>query len=153
MYKNIILLLVLASWSLIAFTQNDYVKISKDDISQTELRVAITLAEKILLGQKSGELYFPTEQEAIPEVVKGLTENVQTSSYETIQSIFGDYKSIKFAEAWSMKTNQGEYTIYRFRGNFTNGDAKPEVRVVLDSSTKLAGLWVKPWEDDMLGNP
>jgi hypothetical protein len=116
------------------------------------LRQATSLAEKLLLGQKTGNIYLLSEEEAIPEMSKGLTEGVQKSSYENIQSMFGDYESMQFAEAWEMEADQ-LYTVYRFRGTFDGTVEKPEIRVVLDKEGKLAGFWIRPWEDDLEGQP
>ena len=106
----------------------------------------------MLLGQKSGEIYILSEEEAIPEVAKGLTEGVQVSSYENISSMFGDYESMQFAEALTMKTDQF-YTLYRFKGTFSETSEKPEIRVVLNKEGKLAGFWIRPWQDDLEGQP
>ena len=153
MTNRIFYLLLFVLFGTASMGQNDYQRIAEDQVSKAELRKAITIAEKILLGQKSGKLYFPSEEEAIPEVVKGLTKEVQTSSYETIRGMYGDYKSMQFQEAWNMSSAQGKYAIYRFKGVYTNGTDKPEIRVVLDSSGKLAGLWVTPWQDSLQGTP
>jgi hypothetical protein len=45
------------------------------------------------------------------------------------------------------------YMIYRFRGAFDATDEKPEIRIVLDRNNKLAGFWIRPWEDDLGGQP
>jgi hypothetical protein len=135
-----------------AWAQNTYEKVAADEVSQTGLRQAISLGEKLLLGQKSGNIYILTEEEAIPQVAKGLTKGVQEASYENIRSMFGEYESMKFAEAWTMEADQ-PYMIYRFRGAFDATDEKPEIRIVLDRNNKLAGFWIRPWEDDLGGQP
>ena len=138
--------------AMVAITQQSYEKLPETGISQTELRQAISLGEKLLLGQKSGNIYILSEDEAIPEVAKGLTEGVQQSSYENIRSMYGEYESMQFAEAWKLEADQF-YTIYRFKGTFGATSDKPEIRMVLDREGKLAGFWIRPWEDDMGGQP
>ena len=135
-----------------AWAQNIYEKIVAGEVSQTGLRQAISLGEKLLLGQKSGDIYILSEEEAIPQVATGLSEGVQEASYESIQSMFGEYESMAFAEAWTMEADQ-VYTIYRFRGTFDATDDKPEIRIVLDRENKLAGFWIRPWQDELGGTP
>lgn len=152
MKKTLITAALVLAFTTGALAQVSYQKLDEGQIVQTELRQAISLAEKLLLGQKSGEIYILSEEEAIPEVAKGLTEGVQASSYENISSMFGDYESMQFAEALTMKTDQ-VYTLYRFKGTFSETSEKPEIRVVLNKEGKLAGFWIRPWEDDLEGQP
>lgn len=153
MKKSLILFMTL--WLSIGWgtAQTTFEKINEEDLSQTNQRIATSLAEKLLLGQKKDNIYLLNEEEAIPQVAKGLTEAVQRSSYESIRAQFGDYQSMKFAEAWSLSTDQGVFTIFRFKGNFTDTSDKPEVRVVLDGESRLAGFWIRPWQDDLQGKP
>lgn len=152
MKKTLITAALVLAFTTGALAQVSYQKLDEGQIVQTELRQAISLAEKLLLGQKSGEIYILSEEEAIPEVAKGLTDGVQASSYENISSMFGDYESMQFAEALTMKTDQ-VYTLYRFKGTFSETSEKPEIRVVLNKEGKLAGFWIRPWEDDLEGQP
>ena len=135
-----------------ASAQGNYKKVEEDDVSQTGLRQAISLGEKLLLGQKSGNIYILSEEEAIPQVADGLTEGVQEASYENISSMFGEYGSMEFAEAWTLEADQ-LYTVYRFRGTFDATSEKPEIRIVLDKEAKLAGFWIRPWQDELGGQP
>ena len=153
MKKSFVLCLILLLLITAGFTQNGFEKLSKDAVSQSDLRIAISLAEKILLGQKSGNIYLLSGDEAIPPVAKGLTREVQLSSYESVRAQFGDYESMNFMEAWTMNSEQGVYTIYRFKGDFTDTKEQPEIRVVFDGESKLAGFWIRPWEDDLQGKP
>jgi len=152
MKKILIIALVLFTMTGAAVSQNTYEKLTGDAIPTTGLDKATSLGEKIMEGQRSGKIYLPTENEAIPQVVKGLTEGVQRSSYESIRGLFGEYRSMQFAEAWKMEADQ-TYIIYRFKGTFDGTGDKPEIRITLDSNNKLAGLWIMPWKDDLKGTP
>ncbi len=152
MRKSGITIILLYCIAIVAAAQQSYEKLPENEISQTELRQAISLGEKLLLGQKAGDIYILSEDEAIPEVARGLTEGVQQSSYENIRSMFGEYESMQFAEAWKLEADQS-YTIYRFKGTFDAASDKPEIRMVMDQEGKLAGFWIRPWEDDMGGQP
>lgn len=134
-----------------SFGQNNFQKLNAEAVSQTELRQAISMAEKLLIGQKSGDIYLLSEKEAIPAVVQGLTKDVQTSSYTSIREMFGDYESMTFKEAWTLTADE-VFTIYRFEGTFTDIQDHPEIRLVFNKDSKLSGFWIKPWEDDLQGN-
>jgi len=144
--------LLFFAFSVYAFSQNEFQKLKNEEISQTDLRLATSLAEKLLAGQKSGKIYLLSEDEAIPQVAKGLTESMQISSYESIRALFGDYKSLNFAEGWQLNADQ-RYTIYRFRGDFSESQDRPEIRIVFNEAGKLSGFWIRPWEDTISGTP
>lgn len=152
MKKIIITVAFIFTLLFAAFPQQSFQRINDDEVSQTGLRQATSLAEKLMLGQKSGNIYLLSEEEAIPQVAKGLTEGIQASSYESVRSMFGDYLSMEFAEAWKMETDQ-VYTMYRFKGTFSESTDKPEIQVVFNTEGKLAGFWIRPWEDDLGGQP
>jgi len=152
MKKILVLGSLFFAFAAYAFSQNEFQKIKNEEISQTDLRLAASLAEKMLAGQKSGKIYLLSEDEAIPQVVKGLTESMQISSYELIRVLYGDFESLNFAEGWQLNADQ-RYTIYRFRGNFSESEDRPEIRVVLNEAGKLSGFWIRPWEDNLNGNP
>lgn len=153
MKKTITVIALITLSAFYCFSQNSFQELSEQDISQTELRTAISMAEKILLGQKSGNIYLLSEDEAIPQVVEGLTKEVQISNYETLYSMFGDYKSMEFEEAWKLNSDIGNFIVYRFKGIFSNTNDKPEIRLVYNEESKLSGFWIRPWEDDLQGNP
>jgi len=152
MKKIMILAVLFTLYTTAAFPQQRFEKLEDDQVSKTELKLAGSLGEKLMLGQKSGKIYMLSETEAIPQVAKGFTREMQISTYETIRPVFGDYKSMEFEEAWKMEADQ-LYTIYRFRGRFDGTAERPEIRIVMNKEGKLAGFWVRPWEDGLEGKP
>lgn len=144
--------LFIICFSLFGFSQNQFSKISDEKLNNEELNQVSTLAKKLLEGQKSGNFYLLHENEASPEMVKGLTAQIQENSYENIKSQFGDYRSLEFAEAWNLNAGE-EYTIYRFKGDFSETEDKPEIRLVVNSSGLIAGFWIREWKDDISGQP
>jgi hypothetical protein len=148
-----ILIPAISFWLMLSsgFSQQ-YQKLEKDEVSPTDIRLATSLAEKLLIGQKTGNIYFPTDKEATQAVVDGLTEEMQASTYATIRDMFGDYESMKFAEAWEI-TGEPMYLLFRFKGTFSESSKQPEIRVVLDMDRKLAGFFIRPWQDDLTGQP
>jgi hypothetical protein len=149
-----LLLLTLSSFVLItvASSQQHYEKLSQEQIDPTDIRLATSLAEKLLLGQKNGNIYLFKEDEAIKAVVDGLTEEMQASSYATMRDMFGDYESMEFAEGWRINS-EPNYLLFRFKGTFSESTENPEIRVVLNLERKLAGFYIRPWQDDLIGQP
>jgi len=148
MTKKLYSIAVVLLISLSLFSQNQFQKINPENVSDSNLEIAKTIAEKLLEGQKSSYIYLLSDNEATPEMVKGLTASMQKSSYENIKDQFGDYESLEYIEAWKFITEE-EYIIYRFKGNFSRSKDVPEIRVVMTTSSLISGFWLKPWKDEM----
>ena len=152
MKKILVPAALIFAFSLSTNAQKVFKKLGDNEVSQSELRVAISLSEKLMLGQKTGDIYILSEDEAIPQVAKGLTKDIQISSYESVSSMFGEYESMQFSEAWNTESDQ-IYTIYRFIGTFSKSTEKAEIRLVFNTETKLAGFFILQWDDDFGGQP
>ena len=64
---------------------------------------------------------------------------------QLLRERFGEYVSMEYAETHPYSTGGKNYKIHRFRGVFTGTTDRPEVRIVLDSQGRVAGLFVRPW--------
>jgi len=126
--------------------------IEENNINQQNKATAENLAKKIMEGMKTENYYLLSESEATPAVVKGLNEQTQQAVYDQISEQFGDYQDLRFVEARKQESNQ-DFTMYRFRGEFTDAAKGPEIRVVLDNDQKLAGFWILPWEAEISNRP
>lgn len=123
--------------------RNDLISID----SNAQIESVKKLSHNILTAQKNGVFYILTNNEATPEMVAGLSYEVQKDSYNQIKNTFGEYEDLKFysiAEVEKGKT----YKIYRFKGIFELG-LPVEVRSVVNSEGKLAGFFVKPWQNKL----
>ena len=74
-------------------------KLAATEIDQGELESAMVLATKIMEGQRSGSYYILNEDEATTEMSRAFTRELQATSYDKISGLFGDYESLRFAEA------------------------------------------------------
>lgn len=148
MIKQYVLISLVLLFTFAGFSQHQFIKLEPDQLSETNVKTAQDLAGKLLNGQKTGNIYLLNEEEATPEMVKGLTEAMQVSSYENIKQLFGDFVSLKFVEAWTLKTSE-QYFVYRFKGSFSETKDTPEVRVVMNEAGKISGFWLRPWQDEM----
>lgn len=148
MIKQSILIWMVLFLASAGFSQHTFIKGEPDQIPENYGQTAQDLAGKLLNGQKTGNIYMLTDQEATPEMVKGLTEAMQVASYESIKQLYGDFISLEFVETWTLQISE-QYFVYRFKGNFSETKDTPEVRVVMNESGKISGFWLRPWKDDM----
>lgn len=126
----------------------DFEKVDSSKLDDVKIASAKDLALKIMEGQKSSNYYILNASEAEPEMINGLTADVQKIAYEQISSLFGSFDSLQFSEVWISKSGD-KYTIYRFKGYFSTENEQPEIRVVLSSRNKLAGFFIKPWAKNL----
>lgn len=128
-------------------SQGERTQITPSNLNKEQLEFARDLSEKILQKQKDGGYYILTETEATSAMVAGLNETVQKEAYKKVRSIYGDYKGVKFVTL-VRRTEGADLNIYRFKGLFeTNADV--EVRTVLNADGKLAGFFIKPWNEKL----
>lgn len=74
-------------------------------------------------------------------MVKSFTASLQESSYKQIRTLFGDYQEIEFKKVMKPVDDSG-YEVYIFTGTFESSEQ--QIRVVLNSQSKLSGFWIKP---------
>jgi hypothetical protein len=115
--------------------------------SNAQIESVKNLSHSILSAQKNGEFYILTNKEATSEMIAGLNESVQKESYNQIEDIFGAYNSLKFYSIEEVVEGK-TYKVYRFKGDFEFG-LPVEVRSVINSEGKLAGFFVKPWQNKL----
>ena len=117
-------------------------KVPEADVDAAQKATAQRLATRFYEGCKSGQ-HEALGEEAIAEMRDALTPDKQKATCASVTSMFGSYESLDYAETWKQKSLR----VYRFKGHFSKGAAAPEIRVVLDSSSKLSGFWLKVWTE------
>ena len=117
--------------------------IAPSQIDQSEVDKARRIAETTLTNWREGK-FEPRGAEFTDAMKKASTPAKQKKAYQSIKKLFGDFQSLKFAEAVASKDAPG-LILYRFRGKFSETDDKPEIRVVINKEGKVAGFWIKPW--------
>ncbi|MCD4696963.1 MAG: DUF3887 domain-containing protein [Bacteroidales bacterium] len=147
MKTKLIFVIFISFIGMSVFSQNQFQKLNEKSISETDMNFAVMMAKNLLEGQKSSNIYLLDEDEATREMVKNLTETKQTTAYEHIKDMFGDFESIEFTEVWESISDK-TYTIFRFRGEFSESQEKPEIRIVLNEAGKLSGFWIRQWKDE-----
>jgi ribosome-associated translation inhibitor RaiA len=141
--KSITLILSLLFLFCINSFGQAYMKLEPSDVDAKKVEIATKFANDYLTQAKNNS-YYQFKDEAVDVLKSQLTEERQKAAYKQIKDVFGDYKSIEYIETWIQKGN-AFYKIYRFKGTFeksTDTD-KPEIRVILNGTDQVAGLWTK----------
>ena len=94
------------------------------------------------------ENFYDFKNEAIKEFKDKMTPEIQKQTYEQIKQKFGDFKSITYSGTWIKKDNK-EFQIIRFIGDFERSEEALEIRVVINGSNKISGLWITLWKDNL----
>jgi hypothetical protein len=132
---------------LLSSCQGKSDKANKENVIKNvdDFAFAKSISHNILKAQREGDFYKLNEDEASTRMISGLNESVQKSAYQQIKLLFGDYKDLTFHSKEDI-TKGETYAIYRFKGEFENG-LDVEIRTVINTDGKLAGFFVKPWQE------
>ena len=117
-------------------------------VQSDQHHLAAQLATRILQGHERGRFEILSAEEATEVFRTGFTAEVQRQNHQTIRLMFGAFEGLDYIETRYMDS-QPHLLIHRFRGRYTAASRPPEVRVVLDGDGMLAGLWIKPWQEEM----
>jgi hypothetical protein len=113
------------------------------EVNESQKALAQQVAHDALSAWKTGR-FQPLGAQWTAKMKSALPPATQRQAYAQMKILFGDYSSMTFAEAQRSKSGPA-LTVYRFRGSFSQATDRPEIRVVIDASGKVAGFWVKPW--------
>ena len=143
---NVLFILTWLACGTIAIAQDNYERLTEEELKSAPLKTAHSLADAMLTAQREGAPFLLKESEATTAMRQEFTAEKQLQTYSAIRELFGDYQSLTFVEAYRTLTDPA-YFIFRFQGKFERGNAQPEVRVVLNLDTQLAGFFIRPWQD------
>jgi hypothetical protein len=121
-------------------------KLPESQVDRDARANAESLATSILASYEA-ENYRPLGDEATDAMRLALTVEKQKEAHASVKNVYGAFKSLEYAQTW-VNPDKTIY-VYRFRGNFEAADKAPEVRVVFDKAGKLAGFWIRPWNDSL----
>jgi 16S rRNA C967 or C1407 C5-methylase (RsmB/RsmF family) len=144
MKTNLLPLCFIVLFSLNACSQ-DLKKLDNTEVDSEKLKIAQAFANDFFSGLKN-DSYYEFNDVAIDELKNQMSEENQKALYKQLKSQFGDFQFLEYAETW-IQSNNKSVQINRFKGEFEKSNKKLEIRVVVNDSNKIAGLWVKPWSD------
>ena len=124
--------------------QSQISKIDEKNVDVNMKAIAEKIGNNILIAYKEGR-YETLGDEATKQVREGLTPEVQKNAHNDIKSHYGEFVSMEYQETWT----DGTYMIFRFKAIYDKTQEKPEIRVVMNKDSKLDGLWLKPWKDEL----
>ena len=145
--NHLIMLIFLVVLSHSATSQELFKKVSEDATDKSIIELATKTASSFFDALKQGN-YFDFSDVATKIFSDSMTPAVQKQTYSQLKNQFGEYESLTYSETWVTNDIKGVQVI-RFKGNFENITDQLEIRVVLDSSNRIAGLWVKLWKDNL----
>ena len=118
-------------------------------VQSDQHQLAAQLATRILQGHEEGRFEALGPEEAAEDFRRGFTAEVQRQSHQTIRQLFGVFEGLDYIETRATE-DQPDLLIHRFKGRYEAASLPLEVRVVLDRDGRLTGLWIKPWQEQML---
>jgi len=128
-----------------AQTSPAFTPVPAAQIDEARKDKASRIATATLANWSRGQ-FAPLTDDFTAQMQASLTPEAQQMAIGNIRAMLGDLQSLAFAKAVSTPSMPG-FVVYRFKGAFAKEPG--EVRVVLDQQGKVAGLWVKPWQDMM----
>ena len=143
------LTIVMVSTLLIS-CNSEFKKLPENKTDKSKIEFATKIATSYFTTLKNGNSY-DFENNAIKDFTEKMTPNFQKQTYDQIKKTFGNFESLKYSGTWVEKENN-DFQIIRLKGKFENHKTPLEIRVVINSSNKIAGLWVKPWKDNLNKN-
>ena len=126
---------------------------SANDLEKTEgdpelNGMAIAFVNDFFSTMKNGSAYNFSEK-GTDMMVKNLTPEIQKKVYDDISRECGEFIKAAYAETYVQKSAP-DFRILRLKADFSDCDKKWELRVVYDNDKKIAGYWIKPWNDVLM---
>ncbi len=131
-----------ATWAASLFSP-----VPANQVNKAERDKAQQIANSLWSNWRSGK-FEPLSDAFTSQMRQAMTPEVQRAAYQQAKQMFGDYKSLSFAEAVTSPILPGG-TVYRFRASFSGSSERPEIRVVIDKQGKVGGFWIKPWAAEL----
>jgi len=142
----IILILSILSFQFVS-CQEKFEQLPKNKTDKAKIELASKITNSYFENLKNGN-HYDFKNEAIKEFKDKMTPDIQKQTYEQIKQKFGDFKSITYSGTWIKKDNK-EFQIIRFKGDFERSEEPLEIRVIINDSNKISGLWIKLWKDNL----
>jgi hypothetical protein len=141
------LLTVVIVSALLISCKSEFKKLPENKTDKSKIEFAMNIATSYFTALKNGNSY-DFENNAITDFTEKMTPNFQKQTYDQIKKTFGNFESLKYSGTWVEKENN-DFQIIRLKGNFGQQKTPLEIRVIVTNSNKIAGLWVKPWKDNL----
>ena len=114
-------------------------------ISEEQKNRITALGKQILMTCNTSKFRPLTEKEATPEVRKNMTLERLTKTCLKFRLKYGDFKDLKFVEAYQDKAEKT--TIYRYRALYEKKIANKELRITVNTDNLISAVNSKDWVD------
>ncbi len=139
--------MVLVANSVPAQGPLDFKPVPSPRVDQAAKAKAEAVARAIFKAWAASQ-FEPLSDDFTSEMKQAFPPDVQKQAYATIKANFGDFKDMRFVEAGG-SSEFPRYIVYRFRADFSDTPARPEVRVVLDKDNKVGGFAAMLWNSEV----
>lgn len=140
-FLTIIILLLSCSDS----SKGTPVKLPQAQVDTKQLDKAVQFANGLFSNWNDGIYNTIPNDVATSKFADNLTPELQRNFFEeTVLPTYGRLQYLVYVETYTLR----DQNIYRFKGIFEKG-GEPEVRVVMNKENRVAGLWLKPWVDEI----
>ena len=120
-------------------------KVSDVQIDKGQKDKTTALGRQILMTCNTSKFTPFTEKEATAEVRKNMTLPRMSKICAKFQQKYGDFKELKFVEAYHDNTNQT--IIYRYKALYEKKIANKELRMTVNKNNQIAAFNSKDWKD------
>ncbi|WP_309641653.1 hypothetical protein [Flavobacterium sp.] len=155
--KNILLLLTLcfligckSKKNAVAKTESTakIERIADAKIDEAQRDKTTALGKQILMTCNTSKFKPLTENEATPEVRKNMTIERLTKTCLKFKLKYGDFRDLKFVEAYQNKPNKT--IVYRYKALYEKKIANKELRITVNEENQISAVNSKDWKDDFL---
>jgi len=120
-------------------------RIADTEIDATQKDRTTTLGKQILMTCNTSKFKPFTEKEATAEVRKNMTIERLTKTCLKFKLKYGDFRDLKFIEAYHSKSNKA--VIYRYKALYEKKIANKELRITVNENNQIAAVNSKDWVD------
>jgi len=145
-FTHILFIIALIFILIPAYCQG-FEKLPEEQVNQSQTELAKNFAHNFFSALKDGKAY-ECQNEVTEVLCESLPPEKQNQLYQYFKEQFGIYQSLEYVETWKYSREE-IMIIVRFKGICDQSKEIPEIRVVVDKDNKIAGFWMKPWEEEM----
>ena len=121
-------------------------RIADTEINEVQKDKTTALGNQILMTCNTSKFKPLTDKEATAEVRKNMTVDRLTKTCLKFKLKYGDFKELKFIEAYQNKTDK--IVIYRFKALYEKKIANKELRITVNQNNQIAAIKSKDWVSD-----
>lgn len=120
-------------------------RIADAEIDATQKDRTTALGKQILLTCNTSKFKPFTEKEATAEVRKNMTIERLTKTCLKFKLKYGDFRDLKFIEAYHSKSNKS--VVYRYKALYEKKIANKELRITVNEKNQISAVNSKDWVD------